>query len=201
MLLLSIYIGTPPVIEYRWMNPGTTAYMRLDNSAAIQKRWVNFSKISPYLKRAVVASEDDLFYTHCGIDWAALRRAAETNIKREKYSHGGSTITMQLARNLFLSPRKSLIRKGREMLIALELELWLPKTRILEMYLNVAEWGNGIYGIWAASQHYFDKAPSQLTAYESAFLAAILPRPRYYDINRDNGYLSERIEFIESRIE
>ena len=131
MFILSAYIGTPPVIEYRWINPETTAYMREAKSQTIQHRWVSSSKISPYLKKAVVASEDDLFYTHHGIDWTALRRAAKTNLKRERYSHGGSTITMQLARNLFLSPRKSLIRKSREILIALELELWLSKERIL----------------------------------------------------------------------
>jgi len=201
MIILSAYIGTPPVIEYRWMNPKSTAYMRADDSKRSEYRWVNSSEISPYLKMAIVASEDDLFYTHHGVDWAALKRAAQINLKRDRYSHGGSTITMQLARNLFLSPRKSLIRKGREILIALKLEMWLSKPRILEIYLNVVEWGHGIYGARSAARHYFDKQPSQLTRYEAAFLAAILPKPRYYDRNRDSSYLSERINFIESKIE
>lgn len=193
-------IGTPPVAQWAWMPPGSTAYMQADENDRIRHRWVDLDRISPHLQNAVILAEDDRFRQHRGIDWEALRRAAETNLERERFAHGGSTITMQLARNLYLSSDKSLWRKGREMLIALKLERELSKDRILELYLNSVEWGNGIYGADAAARHYFGRSAAGLSKEQAAFLAAILPRPRYYDRNRNGEYLQNRIATIAGRL-
>jgi monofunctional biosynthetic peptidoglycan transglycosylase len=139
--------------------------------------WTPLRAVSPHLVRCVIAAEDDRFYDHRGVDWAALREALETNLARRRYARGGSTITMQLARNLFLWREKSLLRKALEVVLAWRLETALSKERILELYLNVVEWGPGIYGAGEASRRYFGKPPSGLTLEEAALLAAILPNP------------------------
>ena len=158
--------------------------MRADTNPQIMHEWRPLSKISPYLQRAVVGAEDDLFYEHPGYDINAMKRAYEYNLRKKRFARGASTITMQVARNLYLSPDKTILRKLRELIIALKLERELSKDRILEIYLNIVEWGNGIYGAEAAARHYFGKSARDLTAHEAAYLASILPRPRFYDRHR-----------------
>lgn len=199
LYLLSSQIGTPHVTYLKWLPPFRTAFMSVSGHN-ISYKWIPISKISSNLQRAVIVAEDDQFFGHQGFDMGAIKKAIEINMKRGKFSRGGSTITQQLARNLYLSPRKSLWRKFREFLIAFKLERELPKERILELYLNVVEFGDGIYGAEAASRHYFNKSAANLTRYESAFLAAILPRPRFYDKHRLGPYLQRRIAIIESSI-
>lgn len=188
-LSLTMTIGTPPVLPLIWINPEQTAFMRRDPSPVVHQQWVNLSEISPALKAAVIAHEDQAFYQHPGYDLRAMEDAAEYNWRKRKFARGASTITMQVARNLYLSPQKSIFRKVHELLIALKLERLLSKDRILEIYLNIAEWGQGIYGAEAAAQHYFRKDAHDLTPAEASLLASILPRPKSYDRRRfgDHG--------------
>ncbi len=186
-----------------------------------RQQWVAYSQISDNLKRAVIASEDDSFTNHDGVDWDALEKAWEKNAKAEQKAAskqpaakaapgkpapkppkvvGGSTITQQLAKNLFLSGERTLLRKGQEFVLTLLLELLLPKQRILEIYLNSVEWGEGVFGAEAAAQHYFRKPASQLSAFEAARLAVMLPRPRYYEKLPNSGYLASRAEVIAGRM-
>jgi monofunctional biosynthetic peptidoglycan transglycosylase len=197
---LSSTIATPHVTYLQWFPPWKTAFMEQDHNDDIAYRWVPRSRISKLLQQAVILAEDDQFFEHQGFDLDAMKKAARINWKKKTYKRGASTITMQLARNLCLSPTKTLLRKFREFLIALKLERELSKTRILELYLNVAEWGDGIYGAEAAAQHYFRKNASDLNRHEAAFLAVILPRPRFYDRHRNGPYLSRRVATIESRL-
>lgn len=178
---LSRNIGALPVIHLAWMNPVPTEYMRNDPNNVIMHEWRPLKQISPYLQRAVINAEDDSFYDHQGVDMEAVKKAAKYNLKKKRFARGASTITMQLARNLYLSPQKSILRKVEELSIALKLERELSKNRILEIYLNVVEWGNGIYGAEAAARHYFKKSAKNLTPQEATLLASILPRPRHYD--------------------
>lgn len=191
----------PDVSHLRAVEPQETAYMAAyDGKAPIHHRWIPLTKISPFLQKAVVVAEDEQFYEHAGFDWEAIKQAAQRNWRRREFRYGASTITQQLARNLFLSPSKNPLRKLKELLIALKLERELSKDRIIELYLNVAEWGNGIYGADAAARHYFGIPASHLSPRQSAFLAAILPRPRFYDTHRNGAHLESRIASIERRI-
>lgn len=157
-----------------------------------------YDKISPYLKEAVIAAEDDEFFEHRGFSWEAIKKAAVYDWKKKRFARGASTITQQLARNLYLTPSKNPIRKIREIMIALKLERELSKQRILELYLNVVEWGNGIYGCEAAARHYFNKSASNLSMSESAYLASILPSPRR--LGKQTPYLTPRAARIMNRI-
>lgn len=197
---LSFTIATPHVTYLQWFPPWETAFMEQDGSDDIARRWVSLSRISKLLQQAVILAEDDQFFEHQGIDVEALKRAARINWKKRTYKRGASTITMQLARNLYLSPEKTLFRKGRELLIAFKLERELSKTRILELYLNVVEWGDGIYGAEAAARHYFHMSAADLDRHQAAFLAAILPRPKFYDHHRGGPFLNRRIASIENRL-
>ncbi|MES2947390.1 MAG: transglycosylase domain-containing protein [Pseudomonadota bacterium] len=185
-------------------------------------QWVAYAQISDNLKRAVIASEDDGFSNHDGVDWEALEKAWEKNAKAEQRAAkqvptkpnaspaksaskppkvvGGSTITQQLAKNLFLSGERTLVRKGQEFVLTMLLEHLLSKQRILEIYLNSVEWGEGIFGAEAAAQHYYRKPASQLSSYEAARLAVMLPRPRYYEKLPNSGYLSSRAGVITGRM-
>jgi monofunctional glycosyltransferase len=180
-----------------------------------RQQWVPYSRISDHLKRAVIASEDDGFAQHEGVDWEALEKAWEKNAKAEEQAArraqlrpnarppkiiGGSTITQQLAKNLLLSGERTLLRKGQEFLLTLTLEALLSKQRILEIYLNNVEWGEGVFGAEAAAQHYWRKPASQLTAYEAARLAVMLPRPRYFEKRSNSGYLANRANTIVGRM-
>ena len=173
--------------------------------------WVPYSAISNHLKRAVIASEDDIFAQHDGVQWEAIEKAWAKNAKAELQASranktrppkvvGGSTITQQLAKNLFLSGERTLVRKGQEFVLTLMLEALLNKPRILEIYLNHVEWGEGIFGAEAAAQHYFGKPASQLTPWEAGRLAVMLPRPKYYQKFPQSDYLAGRTEIIVSRM-
>jgi monofunctional biosynthetic peptidoglycan transglycosylase len=173
------------VVWYRSTNPGTTALMKQRASQArargrehrVQQTWVPYERISPNLVRAVLAGEDSRFFDHSGFDWEEIKKAIEKDWAEKKFSRGASTITQQLAKNLFLSTSKNPARKLHEALITWEMEGILSKRRILEIYLNVIEWGDGIYGAEAAARHYFNVPASALGSEQAAFLSAIIPSP------------------------
>ena len=180
-----IYLTLPDVRVLRTQNPPTTAFIELRTRQAIDKgepprrvqRWVNYSRISPNLKRAVIVTEDSAFWEHGGVDFQQMKESMEVNLERMEFARGASTITQQLAKNLYLSPSKNPIRKAREILIARRLEAELSKQRILELYLNLIEWGNGIYGAEAAARTYFGKSAAELGPQESALLAGAIASP------------------------
>ena len=196
------------VCWYAAFNPRMTSFMddQLDAlreknpKAELRHQWVPYNRISNNLKRAVIASEDAKFAEHDGVDWDALQKAYEKNTRRHKVVGGGSTITQQLAKNLFLSPSKSYIRKGQELVIAFMLETVLSKERILELYLNVVEFGRGVFGAEAASRYYYKTSAANLNAAQAARLAVMLPNPRYYDRNRGSNYLARRTRLIMIRM-
>jgi len=189
-------------------NPSSTSFMRQqleilqekNPDAKLQQKWLPYERISKNLKRAIIAAEDANFSDHDGIDWNALEKAYEKNSKRGRVVSGGSTITQQLAKNLFLSSQKSYIRKGEELIITLMLEAVMDKERIFEIYLNVVEWGNGVFGAEAASRHYYGISASSLSADQAARLAVMLPNPRYYDQHRASAYLQKRTNLIMRRM-
>lgn len=181
-------------------NPATTSFMqeqladlREDNpDAQLQQKWVAYDQISNNLKRAVIAAEDARFNDHDGFDWQGIQLALEKNRKSGKVVAGGSTITQQLAKNLFLTSSRSWWRKGQEAIITVMLEYWMSKERILEIYLNVIEWGHGIFGAEAAANHYFKTSAARLNQAQAAKLAAMVPNPRFYDQHRSTRYLKRR---------
>lgn len=183
------------------------------------QRWVPYAQISDNLKRAVIASEDGEFINHYGVEWDAIEAARKRNERAEEIAarraaqaartgktvrppklRGGSTITQQLAKNLFLSGERTLLRKGQELVLATALELLLDKRRILEIYLNNVEWGEGVFGAEAAAQHYFRKPASRLSAYEAARLAVMLPSPKFFEGRQGSGYLASRTSTIVARM-
>lgn len=189
-------------------NPEETALMRArlaemeaeGKPARIDYRWTEMARISRYLQRAVIASEDATFYSHEGFDWEGIKVAAEKNIKQGKVVAGGSTISQQLAKNLFLSTQRTPWRKAEEAVITVMLEKSLDKRRIFEIYLNVIEWGNGVFGAEAAARHYFGKSAAKLTPREAAWLAAIVPNPRYYDSHRASRRAARKANIILARM-
>ena len=189
-------------------DPQRTSFMerRLDElrvrnpKAEIRHQWADYARISVHLKRAVIAAEDAKFIDHEGFDWEGIQRALERNQQRGRVVAGGSTISQQLAKNLFLSGERSVLRKGQEALITVMLEAVMEKRRILEIYLNVAEWGEGVFGAEAAARHYFGAGAASLSPGQAARLAAMLPRPRYYDRNRGSAYLERYSERILARM-
>jgi len=164
----------------------------------VYQHWVPLSQVSPYLIRAVLIAEDDKFWRHEGFDYEAIQKAIEKDIKARKFKLGGSTISQQLAKNLYLSPSKNPFRKIIEALITWRMERILSKKRILELYLNVVEWGEGIYGIEAASRHYYGKPSAALTPEETSRLAAVLPNPRKYNPLSGQRYVVFRSNLIYS---
>ena len=185
-------------------NPATTQFMEARLEALNQKqpravldqRWVAYERISIHLKRAVIFAEDAKFLDHEGFDWEGIQRAMDKNQRVGKFVAGGSTITQQLAKNLLLSGERSLLRKGQEAIFTAMLEATMDKRRIFEIYLNVAEWGENIFGAEAAARHYFGVSAAGLEPDQAARLAAMLPRPRYYDRNRSSEYLTSYSESI-----
>jgi len=181
-----------------------------------RQQWVDYAQISDHLKRAVIASEDDSFAWHEGVDWDALEKAWQKNAAAEERVAqlaangartvkpakivGGSTITQQLAKNLLLSGERTLLRKGQEFALAYMLEKLLSKQRILELYLNHVEWGEGVFGAEAAAQHYYRKPAARLSASEAARLAVMLPRPRHYEKLPQSPYLADRAGVIAGRL-
>ena len=188
--------GHPPT-STRFMRAQLEVLRDTNPRATLQHKWVPAARISPHLKRAVIAAEDANFTEHEGVDWDAIERARERNQQRGRVTHGGSTITMQLAKNLFLSGERSYLRKAQELVIAYMLEAVLGKDRILELYLNVAEWGVGVFGCEAAARRHFGVPASQLTRAQAARLAAMLPRPRFYDRNPGSAFLARRAAVIQ----
>jgi monofunctional biosynthetic peptidoglycan transglycosylase len=180
------------------------------------QKWMPYSQISDHLKRAVIASEDGSFVNHDGVDWDALEKAWARNAKAEEQAAkrasllraggkppkivGGSTITQQLAKNLLLSGERNLLRKGQEFVLTMALEHTLSKQRILEIYLNSVEWGEGVFGAEAAAQHYFRKSAARLTPYEAARLAVMLPQPKRFEKTPGSGYLASRASTIVARM-
>jgi monofunctional biosynthetic peptidoglycan transglycosylase len=175
------------------------------------QQWLPYAQISDNLKRAVIASEDDGFSGHDGVDWDALEKAWNKNAKAEQRAEkkgstkppkvvGGSTITQQLAKNLFLAGERTLFRKGQEFVLTMALEMLLSKQRILEIYLNSVEWGEGVFGAEAAAQHYFHKPASKLSSYEAARLVVMLPRPKFFEKTPNSAYLSGRAGVIAARM-
>ena len=202
-----IYLLTSPDISrLKKENPKKTALMKYREIESkkrnkvykITQIWVSLNSISPYLTKAVLIAEDDKFWSHEGFDFEAIQKAIEKDAKKKKFAFGGSTITQQLAKNLYLDPSKNPLRKVREAIITWRMERLLSKKRILELYLNVVEWGNGIFGIEAASKHYYGKHSSELTPEEAARLAVILPNPRRYSPLSDSEYIEKRAGFIYS---
>lgn len=189
-------------------NPSSTSMMRQQLSslreknpdAKLEQVWVPYGRISDNLKRAVIASEDANFTEHDGVDWEALEKAWERNNKRHKVTGGGSTITQQLAKNLFLSGSRNYLRKGQELVIAYMLETVMSKQRILEIYLNVVEFGRGVFGAEAAARHYYRSTAARLDPAQAARLAVMLPNPRYYDAHRQTNYLARRTGVIQRRM-
>ena len=200
------YLGW--VVWYRWMNPGMTRFMslRLDElreknpQAELKHQWVPYARISNNLKRAVVAAEDDKFVDHEGFDWEGIQKAIEKNQKKGKVVAGGSTISQQLAKNLFLSASKTPWRKAQEAVITVWIELLWDKRRILEVYLNVVEWGEGLFGAEAAAKHYYGTTAAGLGAEQAARLAVMLPAPRRFEKNPYSAYLNGRTQLILGRM-
>ncbi len=216
---LFIAIGTVLAVQYlllpnirlqalRKTNPIRTALMHQRITEAkssgkqfmLDQRWVPLSKISKHLINAVIVAEDGLFYAHEGVDWYELEESIKKNFEKGKAARGGSTITQQLAKNLFLSTSKDPVRKFKELVVTLRMERVLSKRRILEIYLNVIEWGNGIFGAEAASLKYFGKHASDLTREEAAQMAAVIPSPRRFKPNEMSRYVERRTAIILSRM-
>lgn len=210
------------------LDPQSTAFQRSEawrlwhekGTLPWRQQWVPYDQISEQLKRAVIASEDDGYSSHDGVDWEALEKAWAKNARAEEQAEkraaalarakkqsprgpkivGGSTITQQLAKNLLLSGERSLLRKGQELVLTLLLENLLDKRRILEIYLNSVEWGEGVFGAQAAAEHYYHKGAARLSAYEAARLAVMLPRPKYFEKVPGSAYLSSRAGTIVGRM-
>jgi monofunctional biosynthetic peptidoglycan transglycosylase len=193
---------------WRDHNPQTTAFMqhRLEllrekaPQARLRQAWVPYDRISPHLKRAIVVAEDSRFVDHEGFDWDAIEKAREKNRKKGRVVAGGSTISQQLAKNLFLSGERTPWRKGQEALITVMIEHTMDKRRILEIYLNVIEWGDGVFGADAAARHYFNTTASALGPEAAARLAAIVPNPRFYDRNRNTPWINRKTQMILARM-
>jgi len=207
-LLVYVYLTLPDVRGLRTVNPSSTRFMELRAAEARAKgkpprqiqQWVRYSRISPDLKRAVLVAEDDAFWQHEGVDFEQLQESIELDWARGRWSRGGSTITQQLAKNLYLSPSKDPLRKLRELVIARRLEAELNKARILELYLNLIEWGDGIYGVEAAARTYFHSSAAALGPTESAALAAAIVNPRVMNPSRPTPRLLRRQQLILQRM-
>jgi monofunctional biosynthetic peptidoglycan transglycosylase len=225
-LLQAYFVGRVAFMAF--INPRSTAFERSQiwrlatqgrGPLRWQRQWRDYDQISDNLKRAVIASEDDNFVNHDGVDWDAIEKAWERNARAEEQAEqqaqtrvarhqslraprirGGSTITQQLAKNLFFSGERTLLRKGQELIPTYALEACLSKRRILALYLNSVEWGEGIFGAEAAAQHYFHKSAAALTAPEAARLAVMLPRPRYFERRPASPYLAHRAAVIMARM-
>ena len=189
-------------------DPDATAFMRArleqmrerDPRASLQHAWIPYARVSPHLKRAIVVAEDARFVDHEGFDWEAIEKAREKNRRKGRVVAGGSTISQQLAKNLFLSGSRTPWRKGQEALITVMIEHVMDKRRILEIYLNVIEWGEGVFGAEAAARHYFGRRAADLGPEDAARLAAMVPNPRFYDRHRDTAWLARKSQLILARM-
>jgi monofunctional biosynthetic peptidoglycan transglycosylase len=207
-VLSYLWVTLPDVRPLRTANPATTAFIELRAREARRRgeaprrvqQWVRYDRISQHLKRAVLVAEDSGFWEHEGVDVDSLRESVELNIEKGAFIRGGSTITQQLAKNLYLSPSRNPLRKLRELVIARRLEAELPKRRILELYLNVIEWGDGVYGAEAAARTYFSEPASAINPDQAALLAGAIINPRVYSPARPNARLRARLRLIRARM-
>ena len=207
-LLAYSYLSLPDVRPLKTSNPSTTAFIELRAREARAKgqtprrvqRWVGYNRISGEVKRAVLVAEDAAFWQHEGVDLEQLQESLEADLARGQFLRGGSTITQQLAKNLYLSPSKNPVRKLRELIIARRLEAELKKSRILELYLNTIEWGDGIYGVEAAARTYFHVSAAELGATDAALLAGAIINPRVHNPARPTGRLIRRQQLILRRM-
>ncbi|CAG0982428.1 monofunctional glycosyltransferase [Methylophilaceae bacterium] len=189
-------------------NPASTAFMRdrlqvlqeKRPAAKLKHQWVEYRHISTHLKRAVIAAEDSRFPEHDGFDWDGIQKAYEKNLKKGKLVAGGSSISQQLAKNLFLSNSRTPWRKFQEAVITVMLEKMMSKRRIYEIYLNVIEWGDGVFGAEAAARHYYGVSARNLSSYQAARMAAMVPNPRFYDKHRSTRFLNRKTATIQSRM-
>lgn len=213
LLLAGIFLGIQLwffgwILVWRVTEPGPTQFMRIrleelqrkNPAARLEHHWVPYNRISANLKRALIAAEDSKFMQHQGFDIEGIQKAMEKNEKRGRIAAGGSTITQQLAKNLFLWPEKSLLRKGEEALITVMIESTWSKRRILEVYMNEIEWGTGVFGAEAAARHYFGVPASDLSEYQAAMLASMVPSPQYYDRKGETDGLLRQTEVILERM-
>jgi monofunctional biosynthetic peptidoglycan transglycosylase len=196
------------IVWWIWFNPSTSAFMeeqlvvlqQKNPEAALRHQWVPYERISINLKRALIAAEDAKFLDHDGFDWEAIQKAYEKNLKKGKVVAGGSTISQQLAKNLFLSGRRTPWRKAEEAFITLMIENMMSKRRIFEIYLNIIEWGNGVFGAQAAARYYYGTTAANITPEQAARLAAMVPKPRFYDKFRQTPLLERRTGIILERM-
>ena len=204
VLSIIYYFIFPDVSRLQKSNPGKTSFMQYRETEwkdagrqqHIKQTWKPLSAISPYVIKGVIIAEDDKFWSHDGFDFDAMQQAMERNIRKKRFKYGGSTISQQLAKNLYLTPSRNPIRKLKEAVLTWRIERTLSKRRILELYLNVAEWGDGIFGIEAAARRYYGKSAAQIDAREAARLVSALPNPIRYIPNRPSRYLDGRSERI-----
>ncbi|MFO1273505.1 MAG: monofunctional biosynthetic peptidoglycan transglycosylase [Rubrivivax sp.] len=223
VLALQMYFALR-IAAMNWIDPASTTFQRSEAWRLLRdkgridwsQQWVPYAQISPQLKRAVIASEDAGFAAHGGVEWEAIEQARQKNEIAEARAEraqarrpgsvvapkvrGGSTITQQLAKNLFLSGERTVLRKGQEYLLTMMLEALLPKQRILEIYLNSVEWGEGLFGAQAAARHYFHKDAARLGPEEAARLAVMLPAPKRFEKNPTSAYVAERAATIQARM-
>jgi len=208
VLVITVSAGLPPVGDLSRRAPAETSLMRARAREAreegqpvrVEQHWVAYERISPLLRRAVLIAEDDAFYDHGGLDWNEMRASARANVSRGRVIRGGSTITQQLAKNLYLGEERTLTRKLKEALLAVRLERALTKRRIFELYLNLIEWGPGVYGAEAAARHWFGRPASALSPREAALLAAIIINPRKYSPLDPARRIQKRAKMILSRM-
>ena len=204
VLSIALYFVYPDVSILRKVNPKKSAFMEYrehewrqqGRKKTIVQRWVPLSQVSPFVIKAVIIAEDDKFWSHEGFDFEAMQKALEKDLKHKRFKAGGSTISQQLAKNLYLSPSKNPMRKLREAVLTWRIERNLSKKRIIEIYLNIVEWGDGVFGVEAAAQHYYGRPASDLSAVEASQLAAALPNPRRYSPTGGGRYISYRSEAI-----
>ena len=212
LLVLAVLLYQLWIFAHVWWwvdhNPSTSSFMdarlsTLQNQnpdAELRHQWAPYDRISIHLKRALIAAEDSKFLAHEGFDWEGIQKAYEKNLKKGKIVAGGSTISQQLAKNLFLSGSRTPWRKGQEAIITLMLEKMMSKRRILEIYMNIIEWGNGVFGAEAAARYYYRTTAAGLAPVQAAKLAAMVPNPRYYDKHRTARGLQKRTGIILARM-
>jgi monofunctional glycosyltransferase len=206
LVFIGFYLIFPRVSVLKENNPDKTSFMKYrerewrshGKDKKIVQVWVPLSRISPQVLKAVIISEDDKFWTHEGFDFDEIHKAFDKDLKQKKFKYGASTISQQLAKNLYLTPARNPVRKLKELIFTWRLEHTLTKKRILELYLNVAEWGDGIFGIEAAAHYYFGKSAASLGPLEAARLAAVLPNPRKYSAKSPSRYVENRAQRIYS---
>ncbi len=206
-IIFLLYFSIPsfqiPVLEYNSFRVTSLMEQRAIEHELIfypHQSWISIDNVNPKLLKAIIAMEDGSFFKHKGIDWKELKTSLRVNKRRRHFARGGSTLTMQLAKNFFLTTQKSFLRKGKEFLIAVRMEKELSKKAILQNYINAVEWGDGIFGIKAASEKYFNKEPNQLSINECTRLASVIPSPLRYKPNTNAGYVLRRSSIIRGRI-